>query len=243
MLGILLESRAQRRRGEGGAAISIVVHAAILAAAVYATAHTTTARDPDVRVHVIDYLVPRRAVTTAPAAPAPAPAPARAVASASAPRLQPPAIVIPAPTSVPVGIPVVPGPGEYLAQALRNDAIGRGTGDHTTGGAAAWSASDADTGAWNASETMMRLIGPPRPPRYPESLRTSGVEGRVLVHFTIDTTGRVDAASLRIVQSSHELFTQAVRRALLEYRFQPARVNGRAVRAAAEMPFEFHMKR
>jgi len=87
---------------------------------------------------------------------------------------------------------------------------------------------------------LMNVITPARP-RYPESLRSAGIDGRVLVQFTVDTTGRVDMNSVKILSSTHDLFTRAVRDALGNFRFRPAEVGGRRVNALAEMPFEFQI--
>jgi TonB family protein len=57
----------------------------------------------------------------------------------------------------------------------------------------------------------------------------------------VDTSGLVDPVSIRVVTSTHELFTRAVRDALSEFRFKPAEVGGRRVPALAEMPFEFRI--
>jgi len=88
---------------------------------------------------------------------------------------------------------------------------------------------------------MMHIITSAKP-RYPETLRQGGIGGRVLVQFSVDTTGRVDMASVRVLQSTHDLFTQAVRSALGAFRFRPAEVNGKRTAALAEMPFEFQVR-
>ena len=80
-------------------------------------------------------------------------------------------------------------------------------------------------------------------PRYPESLRQAGVDGSVLVQFTVDTTGRVDMGSVKVLNSTHEMFTSAVRQSLGSFRFKPAEVNGKRVPALAQMPFEFHLNK
>jgi len=79
--------------------------------------------------------------------------------------------------------------------------------------------------------------------QYPELLRHAGIEGRVIVQATIDTTGRAEPASVKVIESPNPGFDQAattwVRRAL----FRPARVNGLAVRALMKMPIEFKLAR
>jgi TonB family protein len=79
-------------------------------------------------------------------------------------------------------------------------------------------------------------------PRYPDILRQSGVEGEVTVAFVVDSTGSVDAGSLKIVASSHTLFAAAVRTALPEMKFIPAEVNGRKVRQLAQQTFLFNVQ-
>ena len=40
--------------------------------------------------------------------------------------------------------------------------------------------------------------------RYPESLRQAAIDGRVLVRFTVDTTGRIDMSSVSVLASTHD---------------------------------------
>jgi protein TonB len=100
----------------------------------------------------------------------------------------------------------------------------------------------AGTTEWRGKELLMRIERAAKP-RYPEALRQSGIEGRVVVQFTVDTAGRVEPSSIRILNSTHDLFTRAVRDALVQFRFAPAAVGDRRVPALAEMPFEFQITR
>ena len=81
------------------------------------------------------------------------------------------------------------------------------------------------------------------PPRYPDMLRSANVEGEVLVQFVVDTTGRVERGSVKILKSSHELFTNAVQSALNSMRFYPAEIGGRKVKQLVQQPFNFHLTR
>lgn len=80
-------------------------------------------------------------------------------------------------------------------------------------------------------------------PRYPDILRSAGVEGEVLAQFVVDTTGRVEIGSFKVLRSSHELFEAAVRIALPSMRFLPAEVGGRKVRQLVQQPFVFALSR
>ncbi|MGZ8468210.1 MAG: TonB family protein [Gemmatirosa sp.] len=84
------------------------------------------------------------------------------------------------------------------------------------------------------------LVGNPLP-SYPPALVRSQVGGRVVVEFRIDSAGAVDLASLRVVQSTATLFTQAVRGVLPQLRFVPARLRQHAVGLTVRQPFVFRV--
>lgn len=79
----------------------------------------------------------------------------------------------------------------------------------------------------------------PIAPVYPESLYRARVPGRVVVEFVVDTTGRAEAETVGVVSATDPLFTQAVRHALADARFKPARVGGRLVPQIVRQPFTF----
>ena len=87
---------------------------------------------------------------------------------------------------------------------------------------------------------VMAAPGSPAP-RYPEVLKAAGVEGEVDVSFVVDTTGRADPSSLRILKSTHNLFDAAVRSSLPGMRFIPAEVGGRKVWQQVQQPFVFRI--
>ena len=67
------------------------------------------------------------------------------------------------------------------------------------------------------------------------------VEGSVLTQFVVDTAGMADPTTLKVLKSTHELFVQAVSRALPDMRFLPAQVGGRSVKQLVELPFVFQI--
>jgi protein TonB len=78
-----------------------------------------------------------------------------------------------------------------------------------------------------------------RNPRYPNQLQVMGVSGQVLVQFVIDTTGRADMRSFKVLRSSNPQFTEAVRTVLPSHRFYPAEERGCKVKMYVQMPFTF----
>ena len=79
-------------------------------------------------------------------------------------------------------------------------------------------------------------------PVYPELLRQAGVEGQVVLEARVDSTGRVQRASIAVVSSTHRGFVEPARQALLATLFRPAHVNGRAVSVLVRVPFAFSIR-
>jgi TonB family protein len=70
-------------------------------------------------------------------------------------------------------------------------------------------------------------------PRYPDMLRSAGVEGSVVVEVSTDANGIPDTSSMRVVASTHDLFAASVRQALAKWHLSP--------RANVRLPFLFVM--
>jgi TonB family protein len=92
-------------------------------------------------------------------------------------------------------------------------------------------------------EKQARIRGESPHPAYPADLQRAGVSGQAVLEFTIDTAGRVDPASIRLVSSTDPRFAAASRQALSQIEFQPARVDGRRVQSIVQMPFMFNIPR
>ena len=67
------------------------------------------------------------------------------------------------------------------------------------------------------------LRHPAEAPIFPYMLRAANVEGTTTFRVTVNPSGLADTASLRVLNSSHELFTRALRNALPRFEWQPAR--------------------
>ena len=76
-------------------------------------------------------------------------------------------------------------------------------------------------------------------PVYPDSLWRARIAGRVVAEFIVDTAGAIEPGSLRIAATTHPFFASAVRAALDEATFRPARIGGKAVRQVVQLPFVF----
>ncbi len=116
------------------------------------------------------------------------------------------------------------------------DYSGRGLEGGVAGGVAP---TDNRVYASASVEETPALLSPP--PAYPEMLRRAGIEGRVLLQAIVDTSGRLEPNSVKILKSSSPGFDLPTRRWALDARFRPARLQGRAVRVLVNLPFDFSM--
>jgi TonB family protein len=92
---------------------------------------------------------------------------------------------------------------------------------------------DVDTAATRLAESAA--------PQYPRSLLEKRLEGQAIVQFIVDTNGRADTGSFRVMLASHDEFAQSVRAALPDMRFTTARIGSLKVRQLVELPFNFRV--
>lgn len=76
-------------------------------------------------------------------------------------------------------------------------------------------------------------------PTYPMKLLESRVMGSVQAQYVVDTTGFADIASFTVIRSTHPEFIAAVREALPQMRFSPAKIGSLKVRQLVEQQFSF----
>jgi len=235
MFRTLVESRPVRARSRSAAAFSLVVHVTLVGSAIAATASRVA--DPVEAAVIKDIIfIPQR---PAPVPDAPKPRPTEPAPQTPSNPSQSTVEPIEAPTEVPDGIkpadPNAPttveptfGPGDPFESIQP----GAGTGDPFAG--IMWA---------DEVEVAVSAIGRQRQPRYPEVLRASHVEGGVSVMFIVDSTGKVEPESFKVIESSHALFEPAVKAAVLAQRFRPAKWRGQQVRQLVQQRFVFTLSR
>jgi periplasmic protein TonB len=233
MLDRLLESKSQRTRSPAGAILSVTTHTAVIAAAVYATAQAHIA--PPIRGETLRPLYFPRPTQTAES-------PSRSVPSAP--------LVIPRPT-IHIVLPAVPTVSvttptldltSVLSQQRDLPRVGTGEGVPPIGGA---NTADSLGSVLTAEQVEKQVVLPPgnAAPRYPEALRSAGVEGRLTAMFVVNELGRAEDSTVRFASSANRLFEDAVRTALHRMRFVAAEVGGRKVRQLVQMPFVFTLSK
>src|SRR6266576_48297 len=76
---------------------------------------------------------------------------------------------------------------------------------------------------------------------YPRALRAQGVQGRVLIQLIIDTLGRAEPNTIRVLDTPDVGLSEAAMKAARGCIFKPGRVRGRAVRVKVDVPFDFNL--
>src|SRR5919112_5631058 len=234
MFNNLLESKAKKQRSLGGTIFSVILHTGIIAGAVYATAHATIEAEKP-KEEKVEFVEMKKDEPPPPKnEPPPPPPPDVAVAPPPPKGFQ----VLTAPVEIPDVIPEVDLSKKVTDE---NDFSGKGVAGGTSKGVEGGKAvvqSDQPYFEFQVEKPVVPAPGSTQP-RYPDMLRQAGVEGEVLAQFVVDTTGRAEAGSLKILKSSHDLFIQSVRNALPQMRFIPAEVGGRKVKQLVQQPFSF----
>jgi TonB family protein len=80
-------------------------------------------------------------------------------------------------------------------------------------------------------------------PKYPRELERSGLGGEVLAQFVVRNSGKADMDSFKVLKSTDELFTQAVRSWMRGITFSPATIGGKAVNQLVQQSFQFSVPR
>jgi TonB family protein len=89
-------------------------------------------------------------------------------------------------------------------------------------------------------EAPQPLWGPPL--AYPESLMQARVEGSVTLQALVDTNGRIDRTSVRVLRSTNPGFEAPAVDMLLGTRFRPAYREGSPTVALIEIPVRFNLE-
>jgi protein TonB len=227
MLETLLESKARRGRSTSGAIASVMTHTVLIAIALYATAQATVEppRLPEA-LHPVYFPPPHKSISNVQQTPS------RKQNLGANRRM----------------VYIDPHVDIHLPRIDVSDVMTR-PGDFSPGLVAAAPSRNIGTGGVETPfradqvEKQVSVIPGSPAPRYPELLRSAGVEGQVIAEFVVDEEGRAQDASVRFVRSDNLLFNDAVRVALARMRFVPADVAGRKVKQLVQMPFVFRLGR
>jgi periplasmic protein TonB len=232
----LIESKPKKQRTVGGSIFSAVFHAVVIAAGAYGTLQAKEQIDKPKQEKVEFVEMKKQDEPPPPKTEPPPPPPPDVVAAPPPPKgFQ----VLTAPIKIPDVLPDIDLSKRVTDEA---DFTGKGVAGGIAKGVVGGVAPPPEAGNtyfdFQVEKQVAPASGNPNP-RYPDLLRSANVEGEVLAQFVVDTTGRAEMSSLKILRSSHDLFTNSVKAVLPQWRFLPAEVGGRKVRQLVQMPLNF----
>jgi protein TonB len=234
MFNNLLESKAKKQKSIGGTFFSIVLHTGLIAGAVYATAHAAVEAEKP-KEEKVEFVEMKKDEPPPPKnEPPPPPPPDVAVAPPPPKGFQ----VLTAPVEIPDVIPEVDLSRKVTDEA---DFSGKGVAGGIAKGAVGGTGPVVQDQPYFEFQVEKPVVPAPgnSGPRYPEILKSANVEGEVLAQFVVDTSGRVEMGTFKVLKSSHDLFTNAVKTSLQNAKYLPAEVGGKKVKQLVQQPFQF----
>jgi len=237
MFNNLLESKPKKEKRGGGTVTSIVLHSILVGLAVYATANAAI-RNEKPKQEKIDFVETPKDEPPPPKEEPPPPPPPDVVVAPPPPKgFQ----VLTAPVEIPDVIPDIDLSKKVTDEAdFSGKGVAGGVAKGKEGGAVVQS--DQPYFEFQVEKPVVPAPGSISP-RYPDMLRQAGLEGEVLAQFVVDTTGKAEPGSLKILKSSHDMFIQSVKNALPQMKFIPAEVGGRKVKQLVQQPFTFSISK
>lgn len=234
MFNQLLESKAKRQKMAGGTVFSIVLHTVLIAGAVYATARAGV-KDEKSKAEKIQFVEMKK---EPPKVPDKAPPPKEVVVKPPPPKgFQ----VLRAPVRIDIKIPEID-----LSKAITNESdfsgkgVKGGTGSGVVGGIGP--VTNQTYFEFQVEKPAEMLAESPKP-KYPAVLESSGIAGEVQAQFVVSSSGKADMDSFKVLKSTNELFTQAVKNVLPRMKFSPAMIGGKPVNQLVQQSFQFAVPR
>jgi protein TonB len=233
MFNQLLESKAKKQKMAGGTVFSIVLHTILISAAVYATARAG-AKDEKAKAEKIQFVEMKKEPPKVPDKPPP---PKEVVVKPPPPKgFQ----VLRAPVRIDIKIPEID-----LSKAItnENDFSGKGVKGGTGSGVVGGVANTNQTYFEFQVEKPAEMLAESPKPKYPSVLESSGIAGEVQAQFVVASSGKADMDSFKVLKSTNELFTQAVKNVLPRMKFSPAMIGGKPVNQLVQQSFQFAVPR
>lgn len=235
MFNHLIESSPQKQKMAGGTLFSLVFHSSLIGAAVVVTANAGIA-DDKTKDQKIQFVEMKKEPPPKPKEPPPPPP--KEVFKAPPPKgFQ----VLRAPVEIPIKIPEIDLTKKVTDEA---DFSGKGVKGGIAKGVEGGTARVGNEPYFEFQvEKPVQQIPGPGTPRYPDALRSSGVEGEVQAQFVVNEEGRAESGSFKVLRATNDLFASAVRSAMPQMRFYAAEVGGKKVRQLVQQSFQFKLDR
>src|SRR2546423_4621692 len=234
MFNQLLESKAKKQKMAGGTTFSIVLHTVLIAGAVYATARAGV-KDEKAKAEKIQFVEMKK---EPPKVVEKEPPPKEVVVKPPPPKgFQ----VLRAPVKLDIKIPEID-----LSKDITNESdfsgkgVKGGTGSGVVGGTGP--VTNQTYFEFQVEKPAEMLQDSPKP-KSPSVLESSGIAGEVQAQFVVNSSGKADMDSFKVLKSTNELFTQAVKNVLPRMKISPAMIGGKTVNQLVQQSFQFAVPR
>ena len=225
----LIESKPKTKKSLGQSVVSLLVHAAVIFAAVKVTAGAAETIKDIVADTTMVFLKP-----PPPPPPPPDQVPPDVIVAQNPPPKGFQTVV--APTDIPKDIPPIDLNEKPFDP---KDFTGKGVEGGIAAGIA-WG-----TGPVSGEVFLeAQLDDPVQPisiptPRYPPVLQSAGIAGRVELQYIVDTTGHAEPASFKVLKTTHPAFVEPAKEAITKGVFKPAKFKGQPVRQLVQQAISF----
>jgi protein TonB len=227
----LIESKPRKKKSVGQTFVSLLVHAAMIFAAVKVTTGAAETIKDIVADTTMVFLKP-----PPPPPPPPDQPPPDVVVAANPPPKGFQTVV--APTDIPKDIPPIDlnekpfDPKDFTGKGVEGgiaEGIVGGTGPVDIKGEVFLEAQLDDP---------VQPISIPQP-RYPPVLQSAGIAGTVDLQYVVDTTGHAEPGSFKVIKATHQAFAEPAKEAISKGVFKPARFKGQPVRQLVQQRISF----
>lgn len=228
MFDNLIASKAEKKKPLGSAVLSLAIQGAMIYGAVVATKGAAESIREIIQDTTLVFLEPPK-----PEAPPDQPPP-EAIVSANPPPKGFQTVV--APEAIPTEIPPVDLTERFNPEDFTGKGVEGGIAAGVTGGTGPVIEGQVFLAA--ELEDRPRVISFPDP-RYPPVLQSAGISGRVVFDFVVDTLGRVNRSTIKVVSSTNKAFEAPAIEALGQALFSPGKVQGRPVQVLVRQTISF----
>ena len=232
MFETLIESKPKKQKNLGQTLFSLVFHGLLIFGAVKVTAHAAEQVQELLKDTTMVFLEPPKETPPPPEVP-----PDQVIAANPPPKgFQ----TIITPTEIPTEIPPVNlnerplDPRDFTGKGVEG-----GIGSGVTGG----------TGPVDIGQTFLeaQVDDPPQlispgPLLYPPAMKAAGIPGKVTLQFIVETTGRVEPGSVRVLSSTHRAFEEPAKQVIMKSVYKPGKVRGEPVRVLVQQTINFTLQ-
>ncbi|MEO5905000.1 MAG: hypothetical protein ABIQ55_13375, partial [Gemmatimonadaceae bacterium] len=196
MFNQLIESKPKKEKMAGGTLFSLIFHGALIAGAVILTARAGIA-DDKTKAEKIQFVEMKKEAPK-PKEPPPPPPPKEVVVKAPPPKgFQ----VLQAPVNIPIKIPDIDLSKKVTSE---EDFSGKGVKGGTATGVAGGTPQKIDANQtyfeFQVEKPVAQIPGTGAP-RYPDALRSSGVEGEVQAQFVVTEDGKAEPSTFKVLKA------------------------------------------